>query len=1375
MAVNVLGGPLEFTAVIDDSGYDQALKNMEKGLVASLQRQQEAQRRVNKEMEAYSRAILGAANSAKNIQGLDKEIQKINNEFTETENLVKKIAVVLAGYASFNAFGSFVRDIIKVRGEFQQLEVAFTTMLRSKEAADRLLAQAIGLAAKTPFGLSEVGSGAKQLLAYGFAADEVVDTLRRLGDIAAGVGAPLNDIAFVYGTLRVQGRAYAQDIRQFTQRGIPVIQELAKQFNKTEQEVNEMVSAGKVGFPEIEKAFKNLTSEGGIFFNLMEEQSKTLTGQIANLQDAWDVMLNNIGKSNEGILSGAIRVLTELVENYETVLDILKVLIITYGSYRAAIIATNVVTAVSTALTKGQTVAELLRAQAIQISERAMKLLNATMLRNPAVAVTTGIAALVATMVVFGKTSRSVASAQDLLNKAQEKSTEAYAQQEAKIKPYLELVKKGNLTEQQRIDIYNKLAEVDKKIVEGLDAKSLSYDNLKNSVDRYLDSLRKQLAAEANQEAIAESIKREQALQKQIDKTQQRIESLKKELETARDSESRGLIQFSIIESETNIKAITARLEEQKKVTQELGQAGADLAKDTADSAKAAARTVKVIEDEIKALKDRRDEVSATSTQYKEFTNQIRTLEKELEAITGKIAEKGLSKREQQLKQLLEAIADAERDALQSGLQKEQSEIDKINEQYDELIKRAKELDASEGIIRRIENARTTQIGNTTQKQQADDYRKFIEQQRELFNQFEQYKLQVGREKARELVDYQTAEYDSFIEFLKVQLALVRQDSTLLGRIKTEFLAAEITKAEKDRAKKDADEVVKELERLQKETETFNMARVRLEEEYLRNVQLLRSQYSGEELEERLSALKNAHQEELDQLKLEFLKQSDIYKKLNADITFYSRERLKQLQKELEKYLKDNPGLPPVLKKQIEDAIEAIKKLRKETTQLFNTGQKLLDISDVTATLSGSFDELASSLEGTNDELADMIRELSGVMEIAGDAINAIGQFATGNIVGGIQSAISAIAGIFNAGKRAREERLRRQRELEEFNTRLYVGEQEINALYRERLRDQIRLNQLRVEGLEKERELLLKQKDEVAKQFETVFTELQGQTAKVIQSTFVLSPSFLASETYKWLRRMGKTMEEIAREFGTEVQKIVDVPLAGLSFDELEELFLKGQLEGKARELFELLQKIKQEGVDVDRLLAENADQFRQTLTGTTADNIADSIIEGFRSGLRSASDFADNFQQLMQNALLQALKFQTLEGPLKEFYEQFAADAESDGILSEAEIQQLRARFNAIIENAGDKFQELQQITNMPITTAGGNSLSGAIRGMTADQADLLAGQFGGLRITAIEQLNVAQQGLRSLQNIESYTANLIEVRAILARFELQGIKIR
>lgn len=307
-------------------------------------------------------------------QAMERNIRRVSDtavsESAEMEqsilNFAQNGARYIVSYLVGQGMGSLLQSIVSVRGQFQQLEIAFETMLGSGTKAKALIDQMAETAARTPFDLAGVAGGAKQLLAYGESADKVNDTLVRLGNIASGLSIPLNDIVYLYGTTMVQGRLYAQDVRQFTGRGIPLVKELAAMYGKTAEEINGMVSEGKIGFPEVEKVIKKLTDQGGQFYNLMEKQSASLTGQISNLGDAWDMALNKIGERNQDVFAAGISSATYMVEHLDDVLRIVKAIAIAYGSYRAAII-------LNTLATKGYTGVSLLDNTARQAKIALMK------------------------------------------------------------------------------------------------------------------------------------------------------------------------------------------------------------------------------------------------------------------------------------------------------------------------------------------------------------------------------------------------------------------------------------------------------------------------------------------------------------------------------------------------------------------------------------------------------------------------------------------------------------------------------------------------------------------------------------------------------------------------------------------------------------------------------------------------------------------------------------------------------------------------------------------------------------------------------------------------------------------------------------------
>ncbi|ARK08878.1 tape measure protein [Fibrella sp. ES10-3-2-2] len=281
----------------------------------------------NAQLNAAERRMIGFSNATV------RETSRIDDSF-------RRLSQLTGGAFLFAGLSELPQQIVKVRSEFQQLETSFTSILKSKEKADALLGSIKEYAGVNPSSVLETAQASKQLLAYGFAAEKIIPTITKLGDISAGLGTPLGDLTYLIGTTFTQGRLYVQDFNQFVGRGIPLTKALSEVMGVAESEVRGLVEAGKIGFPEIEKAITNLTKKGSIFGGLSLEANKSFKGLTSQLGDAWEAMLNDIGQQNEGVISGVIGGAIDAVKNYKKVIDIIEVLVGTYTAYRAAVAIT---------------------------------------------------------------------------------------------------------------------------------------------------------------------------------------------------------------------------------------------------------------------------------------------------------------------------------------------------------------------------------------------------------------------------------------------------------------------------------------------------------------------------------------------------------------------------------------------------------------------------------------------------------------------------------------------------------------------------------------------------------------------------------------------------------------------------------------------------------------------------------------------------------------------------------------------------------------------------------------------------------------------------------------------------------------------------
>lgn len=532
--------------------YKTALKRNPTGAASLLSEYQSAKKTLDEEKATLFGLTQQQAEARLSVKKLKDEYAAFKEEAGETVEANDKMSVsltkVLGVIGGVTALKNFVTELVNVRGQFQQLEIAFSTMLKSKEKADKLMSELVDIAAKTPFDLQGVASSAKQMIAYGSSAENVGDELVMLGNVAAGVGSQLSEIAYLYGTLRTQGRAYATDIRQFAGRGIPIYEELAKVLGVTKDEVSGLVKEGKVGFKEVEQAFKNMTSESGIYYNLMQEQSKSLTGQLSNLGDAWDTMLNEIGKDTQGIASAGISGLKGLIENYETVGKILIGLIATYGTYKTALIVVRI--AQDTLTARMELAILVTKAQMI-----AQKALNTVMKANPYVLVATVLAGLVATMWAFHDSTTASEKAQQKFNEEQKNFANQEEERKKKIEELIRVIQDETETEFSKIKAYEELQRYSPALSSAYTREQLAVLNL----------------AEANKELNKERDKNSyENILKNIQQWEEKIKSLNASLKNA--GQGAPLIASQIESAKANLNKWKSALSEYNRLKKETGE-----------------------------------------------------------------------------------------------------------------------------------------------------------------------------------------------------------------------------------------------------------------------------------------------------------------------------------------------------------------------------------------------------------------------------------------------------------------------------------------------------------------------------------------------------------------------------------------------------------------------------------------------------------------------------------------------------------------------------------------------------------------------------------------------------------------------------------
>lgn len=341
-------------------------------------------------------------NAAKGTRGA---LSGINSELSVQSRLLSNVKTLFTTYVSVFAVKNFLQELAQVRGEFELQQVALRAIMQDAKAADKTFGQLKGLAIESPFTFSELASYAKMLSAYNIDNDELFDTTKRLADLSAGLGVDMQRIILAYGQVRSAEFLRGQEVRQFSEAGINLVGELAKQFSELEGrvvsagETFDKISKREVPFAMVKKVLDDLTSEGGRFYDQQRIQAETTYGMLRKLSDTYMQMLNDIGQSNDGVIKGSIQLLLDLMKNWDGVARILKTVVVTYGTYKALNIVNNI-------WQQNQALARLIRMQgAATTAQHALN--NAFKAANRANVVIGVLSALAGVFALFNKDAKS--------------------------------------------------------------------------------------------------------------------------------------------------------------------------------------------------------------------------------------------------------------------------------------------------------------------------------------------------------------------------------------------------------------------------------------------------------------------------------------------------------------------------------------------------------------------------------------------------------------------------------------------------------------------------------------------------------------------------------------------------------------------------------------------------------------------------------------------------------------------------------------------------------------------------------------------------------------------------------------------------------
>lgn len=411
-------------------------------------------------------------------------MKRANSTMSSQSRIAGELKNQIANVYSIYTVERFVRGLYTIGGEFQKQRIALTSILGDSMKAETIFNRIKDLAVVSPFQFKELASYTKQLSAYSIPYEELYDTTKRLADISAGVGVDMGRIILAYGQVRSAAFLRGQELRQFTEAGIPLVDELAKRFTKltgvvtSAGDVFDKISRKEVSFGMVKDVLWDLTNEGGKFYNMQEALAESLAGKWSNLQDAWDVMMADIAESNSGVLSDSLELLTDLMNHWEAVAAILGSLVGAYGFYKTAIIAVNAAHKAETAMRTITFITNLTRArQGLTAVTRAQAVaqwaLNAAMKANPWMIAITAIGALAGLYFTLREKTKSAAETIREFNVQVQEQNEKISEEKNKANGYISTMFDMSKAVGERRRAYERLQDIYPSVF-----KNMSYEQV---------------------------------------------------------------------------------------------------------------------------------------------------------------------------------------------------------------------------------------------------------------------------------------------------------------------------------------------------------------------------------------------------------------------------------------------------------------------------------------------------------------------------------------------------------------------------------------------------------------------------------------------------------------------------------------------------------------------------------------------------------------------------------------------------------------------------------------------------------------------------------------------------------------------------------
>jgi tape measure domain-containing protein len=506
--------------------YRIALKRNPLSANSKLEEYNAARKALDEEKAALFGLTQQQAEARLSVKKLRDEYALYNDnakEIVESNNGIaiswKKALAVIGGAGVLKALGS---EMIRVRGEFQSMQTAIETMV-GKDMAGQLIPQIKELAKISPLTMSDMVGAEKMMLGFNIQAEDTIKYLKAISDISMGESSKFNSLTLAFSQMSAAGKLMGQDLNQMINAGFNPLQIISEKTGKSIATLKDEMSKGAVSAEMVQQAFIDATSAGGKFYNMSENASKTINGQLSMMQDALDSVFNELGTKSESVIMDGIQMTTSLIQNYETVGKILAGLVVTYGTYRTAVMLVTAAESKHTLVEIGLTNARIL-------ARKAQLALNAAMLTNPYVLLATAVVGLGAAMWTFYDSATEAEKAQRRFNERQEEAKKLEDERKRKIDGLIQSSRDIALTDLQRGESLAELRKEYREIFAQYDIETIKLADILK--------LKQQIAEEDAKRAGEEQTKRFTELNKQIAAEEFNI-TMKQGTQAARESKKK--------------------------------------------------------------------------------------------------------------------------------------------------------------------------------------------------------------------------------------------------------------------------------------------------------------------------------------------------------------------------------------------------------------------------------------------------------------------------------------------------------------------------------------------------------------------------------------------------------------------------------------------------------------------------------------------------------------------------------------------------------------------------------------------------------------------------------------------------------------------